>query len=50
MNNLVYLLADLRCSVCATLDALWLDPRRRVVECRECGSQAPVVVDSGGDR
>jgi DNA-directed RNA polymerase subunit RPC12/RpoP len=48
MRELAHHLEDLSCSVCGTRDALWLDSRLRVVECRECGSKASIIVEAGG--
>ncbi|MET9336507.1 hypothetical protein [Nonomuraea sp. NPDC003804] len=45
--TLAHFLDGLRCSVCRTLNALWLDPARALVECRECGQSAHVTADDG---
>ncbi|WP_162794704.1 hypothetical protein [Nonomuraea lactucae] len=45
--TLAHFLDGLRCSVCHTLNALWLDPARALVECRECGQSARVTTDDG---
>ncbi|GAA2214166.1 hypothetical protein GCM10009850_096300 [Nonomuraea monospora] len=44
---MTYLLHGLRCATCRTLDALWLDPVRARVECRECGQTALIVTNEG---
>ncbi|WP_055483138.1 hypothetical protein [Sphaerimonospora mesophila] len=48
MIRLAHFLDGLRCSCCETLDALWLDPVRGLVECHECGQKASVLVDGLG--
>ncbi|MET8145368.1 hypothetical protein ABZU32_34135 [Sphaerisporangium sp. NPDC005288] len=45
--TLAHFLDGLRCSVCGTLNMLWLDPVRGMVECRECGHSALCLLDSG---
>ncbi|MER6943880.1 hypothetical protein ABT294_07645 [Nonomuraea sp. NPDC000554] len=45
-----YFLDGLRCSFCRTLNALWLDPARALVECRECGQRALIVTDADDGR
>ncbi|GAA2208428.1 hypothetical protein GCM10009850_038860 [Nonomuraea monospora] len=40
MTALAHFLDGLRCASCLTLNALWLDQARAVVECRECGQSA----------
>ncbi|MEV7804506.1 hypothetical protein AB0O28_16315 [Microbispora sp. NPDC088329] len=46
-----HLLDELTCAACGTRNALWLYPIRGVVECRECGEKATVIVEpSGGDQ
>ncbi|MET7462437.1 hypothetical protein [Nonomuraea sp. NPDC005501] len=45
--TLAHFLDGLRCSVCHTLNALWLDSARALVECRECGQFAHVTTDDG---
>ncbi|MFC7381867.1 hypothetical protein [Sphaerisporangium rhizosphaerae] len=44
---LAHFLDGLRCSICGTLNALWHDPVRGMVECRECGQSALCVPESG---
>ncbi|GGP03209.1 hypothetical protein LDL08_11640 [Nonomuraea glycinis] len=39
------LLEELRCATCHTVNALWLDPVRALVECRACGQIALIVLD-----
>ncbi|GAA5048006.1 putative UBP type Zn finger protein [Thermocatellispora tengchongensis] len=39
-------LEGLRCSDCGTLDALWLDLVRGMVECGECGQRALIHHDA----
>ncbi|MEV0581305.1 hypothetical protein [Nonomuraea sp. NPDC050310] len=43
--SLAHFLDGLRCSDCQTLNVLWLDPVRALVECTECGSAALAVPD-----
>ncbi|MFI9835525.1 hypothetical protein ACIHFD_00720 [Nonomuraea sp. NPDC051941] len=43
--TLAHFLDGLRCATCNTLNALWLDPIRALVECRECGQTALTVTD-----
>ncbi|MEV4180989.1 hypothetical protein ACFV1N_13670 [Streptosporangium canum] len=45
--TLAHFLDNLRCSVCGTLNALWLDPVRGLVECRECGQRALAFPEIG---
>ncbi|MEU8175380.1 hypothetical protein AB0C14_21080 [Microbispora hainanensis] len=46
-----HLLDELTCAACGTRNTLWLYPVRGVVECRECGEKAIVIVEpSGGDQ
>ncbi|MEV0228117.1 hypothetical protein [Nonomuraea sp. NPDC050786] len=45
--TLAHFLDGLRCWTCKTLNALWLDPSRAVVECRECGQSALTFPESG---
>lgn len=45
--TLAHFLDGLRCSICLTLNALWLDPDRAVVECRECGQFAMAFSKTG---
>ncbi|MEU0571563.1 hypothetical protein ABZ297_40055 [Nonomuraea sp. NPDC005983] len=45
-----HFLDGLRCSLCHTLNALWLDPPRALVECRECGQSALIVTDADDGR
>lgn len=45
--TLAHLLDNLRCSFCGALDTLWLDPVRCLVECRECGQSAVVLLEIG---
>ncbi|MEV4018441.1 hypothetical protein AB0J35_48890 [Nonomuraea angiospora] len=47
MTTLAHFLDGLRCSTCKTLNALWLDPSRAVVECRECGQSALIFPEIG---
>ncbi|GAA4952682.1 hypothetical protein HD597_009644 [Nonomuraea thailandensis] len=42
---MTHLLHGLRCATCLTLNALWLDPLRGLVECSECGQTALIVTD-----
>ncbi|WP_157545238.1 hypothetical protein [Microtetraspora fusca] len=44
---LAHLLDGLRCSCCAALDVLWLDPVRGLIECRECGQTALTFPEIG---
>jgi DNA-directed RNA polymerase subunit RPC12/RpoP len=51
MVEIAHLLDDLSCAACGTSNALWLYPVRGVVECRECGEKAIVLVEPlDGDR
>ncbi|GAA4505011.1 hypothetical protein [Nonomuraea ferruginea] len=43
--TLAHVLDGLRCASCHTLNVLWLDPVRALVECRECGQTALTVHD-----
>ncbi|MEV1175039.1 hypothetical protein [Nonomuraea sp. NPDC049784] len=43
MTDLAHLLDGLRCAACHTMNVLWLDPVRALVECAECGQAAPAV-------
>jgi Zn ribbon nucleic-acid-binding protein len=43
--TLAHVLDGLRCAACHTLNVLWLDPVRALVECRECGQTAIIVHD-----
>ncbi|MER6949976.1 hypothetical protein ABT294_38770 [Nonomuraea sp. NPDC000554] len=45
--TLAHFLDGLRCSCCQSLNALWLDPARAVVECRECGQSALIFPEIG---
>lgn len=45
--TLAHFLDGLRCSCCGTLNVLWLDPLRGLVECTECGTSASTVPDEG---
>ncbi|MFF4617876.1 hypothetical protein [Nonomuraea jabiensis] len=45
--TLAHFLDGLRCSACKTLNALWLDQRRALVECRECGQSALIFPEIG---
>jgi hypothetical protein len=45
--TLAHFLDGLRCSNCLTLNVLWLDPTRGLVECRECGQSAFAFPDMG---
>ncbi|MFI6534764.1 hypothetical protein ACIBHY_20075 [Nonomuraea sp. NPDC050547] len=45
--TLAHFLDGLRCACCGQLNALWLDPVRASVECRECGQAALIVLDEG---
>ncbi|MCC5577270.1 hypothetical protein IMZ11_16720 [Microtetraspora sp. AC03309] len=38
-------LDELTCAACGTTNALWLSPVRGVVECRECGERASILLD-----
>ncbi len=42
---MTHLLHGLRCATCLTLNVLWLDPVRGLVECAECGQTALIVTD-----
>ncbi|MGI5493644.1 hypothetical protein [Microtetraspora malaysiensis] len=44
---LAYLLDGLRCSGCGVLNALWHDPVRGLIECRECGQTALTFPEIG---
>lgn len=48
MTCLAHILDGLHCPCCGTLDALWLDALRGIVECAECGHKAHVLVDAPG--
>ncbi|WP_433500214.1 hypothetical protein ACQP1K_07880 [Sphaerimonospora sp. CA-214678] len=48
MTSLAHILDGLHCPGCGTLDALWLDALRGIVECAECGHKARVLVDGPG--
>ncbi len=48
MTCLAHILDGLHCPDCGTLDALWLDNLRGIVECAECGHKARVLVDGPG--
>ncbi|WP_156325343.1 hypothetical protein [Nonomuraea sp. SBT364] len=41
--RLTHVLDGLRCAVCHTVNGMWLDPVRGLVECRECGQTALTV-------
>ncbi|GLX95874.1 hypothetical protein [Herbidospora sp. NBRC 101105] len=45
MAELACALDDLTCASCGTTDCLWIYPVRGVVECRECGTKAVVILD-----
>jgi len=47
--RLAHLLDGLRCAECLTLDVLWCDPVRGLVECRECGHRANVAPENIAD-
>ncbi len=44
--RLAHLLDGLRCADCLTLDVLWYDPVRGLVECCECGQRARVLPET----
>ena len=47
--RMAHLLDGLCCADCLTLDVLWYDPVRGMVECAECGHRAhilPEIIDS----
>ncbi|MEV5413608.1 hypothetical protein AB0K60_32865 [Thermopolyspora sp. NPDC052614] len=46
--RLAHLLDGLRCADCLTIDVLWYDPVRGLVECRECGHRANVAFENIG--
>ncbi|WP_170222803.1 hypothetical protein [Nonomuraea turkmeniaca] len=48
--NLAHVLDGLRCASCGTLNALWLDLTRALVECRECGQTALILTDTDEGR
>ena len=48
--TLAHVLDGLRCSICKTLNTLWLDPSRALVECRECGQSALIFPETGEAR
>ncbi len=48
MTCLAHILDGLHCPGCGTLDALWLDSLRGIVECAECGHKARALVDGPG--
>ena len=41
--RMAHLLDGLRCADCLTLDVLWYDPVRGMVECAECGHRAHIL-------
>ncbi|WP_336216829.1 hypothetical protein [Nonomuraea sp. LPB2021202275-12-8] len=45
MTRLAHFLDGLRCAACLTLNVLWLDPVRAMVECRACGQTALIACD-----
>ena len=47
---LAHFLHGLRCASCGTLNALWLDLIRALVECRECGQTALTVPSTNEGR
>lgn len=47
MTELARILDGLRCAACGTVDTLWLDLLRGLVECRECGQGA--LLDPDGE-
>ncbi|MFF3671359.1 hypothetical protein [Microtetraspora malaysiensis] len=46
MVEIAHLLDELTCAACGTPNALWLYPVRGLVECRECGEKASILLDS----
>ncbi|MEU8249958.1 hypothetical protein [Nonomuraea sp. NPDC048916] len=48
--TLSHFLDGLRCAACLTLNVLWLDPVRALVECRECGQTALTLTDADEGR
>ncbi|WP_433348313.1 hypothetical protein ACQP25_33400 [Microtetraspora malaysiensis] len=45
MVEIAHLLDELTCAGCGTPNALWLYQVRGVVECRECGEKASILLD-----
>lgn len=46
MTPLAQVLEDVRCAYCGAVDTLWLDARRHLVECRDCGLKtSPLAAD-----
>ncbi|MEV0975086.1 hypothetical protein [Microtetraspora glauca] len=45
MVEIAHLLDELTCAGCGTPNALWLYPVRGLVECRECGEKASILLD-----
>ncbi|MEU0566469.1 hypothetical protein ABZ297_13875 [Nonomuraea sp. NPDC005983] len=45
--TLAHFLDGLRCSNCAELNVLWLDPIRALAKCRECGQLALAFPEMG---
>ncbi|MCC5578993.1 hypothetical protein IMZ11_25535 [Microtetraspora sp. AC03309] len=45
MVEIAHLLDELTCAACGTPNALWLYPVRGMVECRECGEKASILLD-----
>ncbi|MCC5579705.1 hypothetical protein IMZ11_29165 [Microtetraspora sp. AC03309] len=45
MVEIAHLLDELTCAACGTSNALWLYPVWGVVECRECGEKASILLD-----
>lgn len=43
MTDLAHLLDGLRYAACHTVNVLWLDPARALVECHECGQTSLIV-------
>ncbi|MEQ4721662.1 hypothetical protein [Nonomuraea sp. B19D2] len=50
MRLLAHLLEGLRCSLCHTENALWMDLAAGLVECREYGQSALIVTDADDGR
>ncbi len=47
--RLAHLLDGLRCADCRTLDVLWYDPVRGLVECSECGHRTHLALENTGN-
>ncbi|SPL93934.1 unnamed protein product [[Actinomadura] parvosata subsp. kistnae] len=48
--TLAHVLDGLRCASCGTLNTLWLDLPRALVECSECGQTALILTDTDEGR